>query len=143
VKSNNLAEQTKLLRAPSNRRKIQDVMDDSSSIRTARSQKASTISSMRSSNGRTLLLNKEFDGESLNSDANQHAMRHGRSVSDSAQRQHSRQPRLHVQTPDQNPFDEGYATMSQTTTESTSSSSHRKSIAFCQTVLLMSVVYVY
>lgn len=121
--SNTIAEQTRLLRAPENRRKIQDVVDDTSTIRAGRSHRASTGTPSVTSGGTSAISSRPWDDELLKTDAYQNA-RHQRSKSDSPRDLVPQRPDLNIQIQDHPPSDEGYETMSRTTSDSTPSASH-------------------
>ncbi|ETI28939.1 hypothetical protein G647_01391 [Cladophialophora carrionii CBS 160.54] len=125
IQCTNISEQTRLLRAPENRQKIQDVVDDTSTIRAARSQRAS-IASPSIKSGTSAIPSRAFpfDEELLMTDAYQHATQHRRSKSDSRRDPIPRRPDLNIQIQDHLPIDEGYDTMSKTTSDSTPSASH-------------------
>ncbi|KAJ9602285.1 hypothetical protein H2200_013140 [Cladophialophora chaetospira] len=124
IQCNTLAEQTRLLRAPENRQKIQDVVDDTSTIRAGRSQRASSFSPSIKSGGTSAMSSRPWDAELLQTDAYQNAARHQRSKSDSRRDAGPRRPDLNIQIQDHSHSDEGYETMSRTTSDSTPSASH-------------------
>jgi hypothetical protein len=124
--SNTISEQTRLLRAPENQQKIQNVVDDASTIRAARSQRASTVSPSVKSGGASTTPSRAFpwDDELLRTDAYQNATLHQRSKSDSRRELAPRRPDLNIQIQDHLSSDEGYETMSRTTSDSMPSGTH-------------------
>ena len=124
--SNTISEQTRLLRAPENRQKIQNVVDDASTIRAAMSQRASTVSASIRSGNTSAVSSRAFDAELLRTNAYQNAALHQRSKSDSRREPVIRRPDLNIQIQDNLSVDEGYDTMSRTTSDSTPSASHCK-----------------
>ncbi|EXJ64985.1 hypothetical protein A1O7_01324 [Cladophialophora yegresii CBS 114405] len=125
IQCTNISEQTRLLRTPENQQKIQDVVDDTSTIRAARSQRASIISPSIKSGPSTIPSRAfPFDEELLRTDAYLNATHHQRSKSDSRRDTVLRRPELNIQIQDHLLVDEGYDTMSRTTSDSAPSASH-------------------
>lgn len=122
--SNTMSEQTKLLRTPENRQKIQNVVDDASTIRATKSQRNSTLAPSVTSGDTSALSSRPWDAELLKTDAYKSATLHQRSNSDSRREQILRRPDLNIQIQDRLQVDEGYETMSRTTSDSVPSTRH-------------------
>ncbi len=115
--SHSISEQTRLLQSPQNVRVIQRVADDASTIRATRSQRGSTgtPSVMSRDNPTVSARASPWDEQLLSSEAYRRVMGHQRSKSEL--QPGPRAPRIDVQIQDSH-SDEGYETMSKTTTES-------------------------
>ncbi|KAK5554011.1 hypothetical protein LTR46_008118 [Exophiala xenobiotica] len=125
VQCNSISEQSSLLREPENQQKIQDVADDTSTIHATRSQRGSTMSPSTWS-GRTSLVSSTafpWDEQLKETEAYRCATRQ-RNPGPAPHHDSNRQrPSLNIQLNTAS-ADEGYETMSKTTSESALSVNH-------------------